>query len=126
MGLLDGGAARFFGELFTPLYARAQLRRITVLKGARGTVRRMPSVLPCRAAVDRATERMVATEGYTDTDRSIYILATSLAGTVTTDDEITLLEGPYSGSVFKLASPIDRDPAAAYWLARGMRGKAVA
>lgn len=124
MGLLDGGAARFFGEILSPLYLRADLRRVTVSKGARGAVVRTATVLACRASVDRATERMVATEGYTDTDRAIYILATSLAGNVATDDEITLLEGPYSGTAFKLASPIDRDPAGAYWLARGMRGRA--
>lgn len=124
MGLLDGGAARFFGEVLGPVYLPARLRAITVGKGARGAVRRDITERDCRAAVDGATERMVGTEGYTDTDRAIYILASSLEGDVNTDAEIEVLEGPYAGTIFKVASPVDRDPAGAYWLCRGMRGKA--
>ena len=119
MGLLDGTAA-FFGELFAGEYHAATVRANATTYTTGGDMRRGVTERECRAMVDRATERMVGTEGYTATDRAIYILAATLAGTVDTDCEITMTEGPYAGGRFKLASPIDRDPGAAYWLCRGV------
>ena len=126
MGLLDGGAAAAFGELLSPLYLPARLRSAATTYTEGGAIRRARAPRACRVQVDRATERMVGTEGYTDTDRSIYILASSVeggAGDIDTDADVEVLEGPYAGEIFKLAAPIDRDPAAAYVLARGVRKK---
>jgi hypothetical protein len=127
VGLLSGGAAALFGELFSSLYLRAVLVQRTESSSDLGKLRRSRTERNCLAQVDRCTERMVAAEGYTDTDRGIFILAASVGdGGVDTGCEIEMQEGPYAGQAFRLASPIDRDPAAAYWLARGARVKAAA
>lgn len=128
MGALSGGVAALFGELLGPIYLPATLRRVGNTYDTQGTLRRNGAARACRAQVDRATERMVATEGYTATDRGIYILAASLEGDepVDTDHEIEMLEGEYAGGIYRLASPIDRDPACAYWLCRGVAKKAAA
>lgn len=123
MGLLSGGAAALFGELFTPLYLPATISETTDTYDAKGTLRRGSSPRPCRAQVDRCTERMVQAEGYTDTDRAVYILSTSLEGDATTGQQVVVHEGEYAGTRWRLASPIDRDPCAAYWLARAVRVK---
>lgn len=128
MGLLTGGAAGLFGEILGPLYVDARLRRLGTTYGEGGKLRRTSVPLDCLVQIDRCTERMAGTEGYTDTDQAIYILSAPPAplespGDVNTDCEVEVLAGPYAGAVFKLASPIDRDPGAAYWLARGTRAK---
>lgn len=123
MGLLSGGAAALFGELLAPLYLAATLSDTTDSYDTKGTLRRGSTPRDCLAQVDRCTERMVQAEGYTDTDRAIYILATSLEGDAVTGQEIEVLEGDYAGTRWRLASPIDRDPATAYWLARAARVK---
>lgn len=121
--MLSGGAAALFGELLTPLYLPARLSRQSETYTRGGALRRGAEPEDCLAQVDRATERMVNTEGYTATDRAIYILATSLEGGMDTDCTIEILEGPYAGKVFAIASPVDRDPACAYWLCRGVAKK---
>jgi len=124
--LLAGGAAALFGEILAPLYLPAVLRRLGNTYDEGGKLRRGGAPANCLVQIDRCSERMVATEGYTDTDQAIYILASSLEGTVDTDCEVTPSAGPYAGVAFKLASPIDRDPATAYHLARGVRKKQAA
>lgn len=126
MGLLSGGAAALFGELFAPLYLPATVTSVTATYDEKGTLRRGTAPRDCLAQVDRCTERMVQAEGYTDTDRGVYILSASLEGGVDTDCEIVVLEGEYADTRWRLASPIDRDPAAAYWLARATRVKVAA
>lgn len=121
MGLLTGGAQKLFGEIFSPLYVAASIKIQTSAYDAQGKIRRSPVVRDCQVQVDRATEKMQAAEGFTITDRAIYVLVTSLSGEVDTDAELTVLEGPYAGARYKLAEPIERDPAAAYWLARGVK-----
>lgn len=125
MGLLDGGAAALFGEILAPLYLPA------VLYGTgentyseKGTLQRVGGDRPCLAQVSTCTEAMRAAEGYTDTDRGVFILATSLDGDALTGQEIVVSKGPYAGTRWRLASPIDRDPAGAYWRARAARVKA--
>lgn len=126
MSLLGGGVAALFGELFAPLYLPAHVYGTTETYGGNGKLRREQTDRPCRAQVDSCTERMVAAEGYTDTDRAIFILADTLEGGVDSDCEVVVDEGPYAGTRWRLATPIDRDPAGAYWRARGTRVKAAA
>lgn len=124
MGLLSGGAAALFGELLAPLYLPATLSDTTDSYDTKGTLRRGANApRDCLVQVDRCTERMTQAEGYTDTDRAMYILATSLEGDAVTGQEIEVHEGEYAGTKWRLAAPIDRDPATAYWLARGARVK---
>lgn len=124
MDLLSGGVKALFGELFAPLYLPAVIIDNAESYTTGGALRRSRDERACRAQVDRCTERMVAAEGYTDTDRAIFVLAATLEGELQTGSEITVLEGDYAGVPFRTASPIDRDPGAAYWLARGVRVKA--
>jgi hypothetical protein len=121
MNLINGAAA-MFGELLTPMYAAARLVRHDETYD-RGQLRREARGTDCRAQVDRATEKMMNAEGYTATDQGIYILSAGLEGGVESNAKLEILEGPYQGDVYRLALPIDRDPAGAYWLCRGVKEK---
>lgn len=123
MGLLDGGAAALFGEIFTPLYLPATVFAAATTHNDRGDPRRTLTERPCMAQVDRATERMRQQPDFAQTDRAAYILSTSLEGELTEGAEFVVLKGPYAGTRWKVADPIDRDPGAAYWLARLQLGK---
>ena len=120
MNLLGGGAAALFGEIFAPSYLAARIWVGATTYAPDGTMTRDETTADCLAQVDAATERMVQTEGYTTSDRALYVLAASYDGVLDTDCEIAVDEGPYAGTRWKVAAPIDRDPAAAYWLCRGV------
>lgn len=117
---MSGGAAALFGEVLSPLYLPATVSSASNAYDLEGEVQRTSADQDCRAQVDAATERMRAAEGYTTADRAIYILANTFAGEVTSDSEITMHAGPYAGTRWRLQAPIERDPAGAYWLARGV------
>lgn len=120
MSLLAGRAASLFGELFTPLYLPGRLFMVASAYGGDGSLTRTTTEKPCLVQVDAATERMIRTEGYTTTDRALYILRAGFNGSVDSDCEIAVDAGPYAGSRWKVATPIESDPAAAYWLCRGV------
>lgn len=127
MGLLDGGAAALFGEILSPIYLPATLTDTSgTTYTEKGGIVRGSQPRNCLAQVDNCTESMRAAEGYTDTDRGVFILATSLSGEATAGNELVVARGPYAGTRWRLASPIDRDPAGAYWRARASRVKAAA
>lgn len=123
MGLLDGGAAALFGEVMAPLYLAARVRVMATTYTATGDLQRVGTDLACLAQVDRATEAMRALPDAAATDRALYVLAASFAGTLVEGAEIEMLAGAYAGTTWRVADPIDRDPAAAYWLCRGVLGK---
>lgn len=123
MTLLGGGVAALFGEILAPVFLPAVLTTQEATYAPGGRLQRTPTLYSCRAQVDRCTERMVAADGYTTTDRAIYILASGLEAKVETGHLIEISEGPYAGSHWRLASPIERDAAAAYWLCRGVEEK---
>lgn len=118
VGLLRGGAKALFGELLTPLYLEAQLTARGSAYDGHGTMQITETVRPCRARVDSATERMRSADGFTETDRAISVLASSLDGTIDTDAELEVLEGDYAGKRFGIAS-VDRPPGGSYFLCRG-------
>jgi hypothetical protein len=123
VGLLDGGAAALFGEILNPTFLPATISggTTTATYDAGGRMQRARSdARTCQVQVDSATERMRQADGFTETDRAIYVLADSLEGDVDTDAEITVTAGPYAGATFRVAT-VDRDPAGAYWLCRGAR-----
>lgn len=120
--MLAGGAAALFGAIFSPLYLAGRVWTTATTYDARGEMQRaQASAADCRVQVDAATERMREAEGYSTTDRALYVLRSSFSGAFDSDCEITVDEGPYAGSRWKVAAPIESDPAAAYWLARGVR-----
>jgi len=121
VGILSGGGAALFGELFAPLYLRATVTQRVQTTDDRGNLRNEATDRPARVQVDAATERMRQSEGYTADDRALLVLAASLNGDLQTDCLVTVHEGPYQGATFRVASPVDRDPCAAYWSARGVR-----
>lgn len=123
-GILSGGAAALFGELFAPLYLPATVYSGAAAYDLEGEITRTSTSRSCRAQVDAATETMRAAEGFSATDRAIYILATSLDGALDSDAEVVVHEGPYAGTRWRLHAPIERDPAGAYWLARGVLPRA--
>lgn len=124
MGLLDGGAAALFSEIFKPLYLPASVYAAATTYNDRGDPQRTLTERECRAQVDRATERMRTLPDFAQTDRAVYVLADTLEGELVEGHEIVVHTGPYAGTRWKVADPIDRDPAAAYWLARAQLGKA--
>lgn len=127
MGLLDGGAAALFTQVMTPLYLPAIVYGAARVYDNFGRYTVGDDVeRSCRAQVDSATETMRAQPDYSDTDRAIYVLANTLGGDLSSDDEISVTAGPYAGSRWKVSQPIDRDPAGAYWRCRGVLGEAEA
>lgn len=125
MTLLGGDAAALFGELFSGEYVAGTLQRNADTYDARGNLTRGGSPIACRVQVDRVTERMTRDEGYTATDQAVYVLAKPGGGlpdvnALDTGAEITVGGGPYAGQRYKVGSPIERDPAGAYWLCRGV------
>lgn len=125
MGILDGGGAALFTRVFSPLYLPATVYRLATTYDGRGNMQRTETTHPCRAQVDSATDRMQRRPDYVTTDRAIYVLADTLDIYLDGDCEIVVTEGPYAGTRWKVAEPIERDPVCAYWLCRGSIGKAV-
>lgn len=126
MGLLDGGVAALFAEVFSPVYLPATVYAATTTHNTRGDVQRALAERPCRAQVDAATTTMQAQPDYASTDRAVYVLADTLESELLEGHEIVVQAGPYAGTRWKVAAPIDRDPAGSYWRARAVLGKAVA
>lgn len=124
MKMLAGGAAALFGELLGPLYLAGRIWSNATTYATDGSLSRAETPADCLVQVDAATERMVAAEGYTTSDRALYVLRASYAGAFNTDCEIAVDEGPYAGTRWKVAAPVDSDPGAAYWLCRGVLQKA--
>lgn len=120
MGLLNGGAAALFGEIMGGYYLPATLTPRTPTYALDGSITTGGGEATCLARVDSATERMRQADGFTQTDRAIFVLATSIDGEITSDHQIKILEGPYAGSTFNIATA-DRPPAGSYWLCRGTR-----
>lgn len=124
MGLLDGGVAALFGEVFGEVFLPALVYggSAAVTYDNKGTLRRnAPAARGCRIQVDSRTERWRAEPGFTAADVRVIILAASLEGTVEAGNIVEPLGGPYAGARFRLAAPIDRDPAGAGFTARGVQ-----
>lgn len=123
MGLLDGGAAALFAEIFTPLYLPATTFEMRETQNERGDPRRISTARPCRAQIDSATQTMRTQPDAAATDRAAYILAETLEGSVLEGHEFIAHAGAFAGTRWKVATPITRDPGAAYWLCRLVLGK---
>lgn len=124
MSLLGGGLQALFGEILGGAYLAGRVFAQATVYAPDGSFTRGVAAAACKLQVDEATEQMQAAEGYTSSDRAIYVLRSTYAGTLDTDAEIAVDEGPYAGTRWKVASPITSDPGAAYWLVRGVRQKA--
>lgn len=57
-----------------------------------------PTQRTCMAQVDTAGERMRAQDGFAEGDMSILVLASTLAGAISTDDRVEVLAGPHTGT----------------------------
>ncbi len=115
MTLLGGDVAALFGEIMAPMYLRATLRSVATVFDDRGGQTRTGADSAILVQVDAATQSMRAVDGFAATDRSLLVLSA-----VASDDQITVLEGPHAGSRWRVADPIDRDPAGAYWRCRAV------
>lgn len=120
VGLLKGGTKALFGELLGPLYCAATLTDKTAAYAGDGTLTRGTGDRSCLARVESASKAMRETPGYVATNRAIVILASSVEGDVTTDSQIEILEGDYTGAKFGIES-VDRPPGASYFLCRGSK-----
>ena len=116
MALLDGGLARLFGAALGGVYLPATLHRVTLVRARGGSTSESVVDVPCRAQVDRADEAMRGAAGATGRDMRILVLAASLAGTITSDDRISV-----GGQLYAI-SGVERDPAGAIFDLRGQRG----
>lgn len=114
--MLDGGLARLFGAVLGGVYRPATLHRVTQLRTRGGSTVETVVDLPCRAQLDVASEAMRAAAGATERDVRILVLASSLAGPITTADQISL-----SGQRYAIAA-VARDPAGASFDLRAQRG----
>lgn len=126
MGLLDGGGAALFAEIFSPLYLPATVFAMTTTTNNRGDPQRAEVERECRAQVDSATQSMREQPDFAVTDRAVYVLSETLEGALVEGHEIEVHSGPFAGTRWKVATPIDRDPVGAYWRARAVLGKVAA
>ena len=74
----------------------------------------------CQAQVDAATQAMRAADGFADGERRILVIASGLAGEITTDSRVEILAGPHGGEW--LVASVASDPFGTYWELRGRRG----
>jgi len=74
----------------------------------------------CSVQIDSAIQRIREAEGYVDTDVTLIVLASTLAGGLNTEARIEVLAGPHAG--VWMVSLIERDTVAAGWVGRGRRG----
>lgn len=106
------------------MYLPATVYAATTTHNARGDMQRALAERPCRAQVDGATETMRSQPDFAATDRALYVLADTLEGGLAEGHEAVVHTGPFAGTRWKVAAPIDRDPAGAYWRCRAVLGKA--
>jgi hypothetical protein len=78
-----------------------------------------PRYRECRAQVDGVTLRMREASGYVAQDVAIIVLADTLAGSLSTEAKVELLEGPHAGKWS--VELIEYDTAALGWSGRGRR-----
>ncbi len=74
----------------------------------------------CSVQIDVATTAMRATEAFVDTDVRFIVLSATLAGPLSTDAEVEVLAGPFTG--MWSVSSLERDPVAAGYVGVGRRG----
>lgn len=118
MGLMDGGLSRIFGAAFGGLYLSATLHRaVPAIRDAGGTVTNPGGFtdLPCRAQLEAQTEAPGVREDAVDQAQRIFVLAASITGTITPDDQITV-----AGQRYQVVR-VDRDPGQTYFDLRGRR-----
>lgn len=125
MTFLEGDGAALFGELFGGDYVAAILYRETDTYDDEGDLSRAEGGTECRVQIDRTTEAMRLAEGYTSTDVAVYVLARpaglAVIDLLDTGCEIEIYgDGPHAGERYKIGGPVERDPAGAYWLGRGI------
>lgn len=77
-----------------------------------------PIAKTCSVQIDAATEAM-RSEGFTDGDMRLLVLAATLDGDMDTDARVEVLAGPHVGTW--LVASVERDPAGIYWQCRGRR-----
>lgn len=118
MSLMGGGLARIFGAAFGSLYLPATLHRaVPAVRDAGGTVTNPGGFtnLDCRAQLEAQSEGTGVREDAVDTEQRIFVLAASITGEVTADDQITV-----AGHRYQVVR-VDRDPGQTYFDLRGRR-----
>lgn len=121
VGLLDGGIEALFGAAFSGLYPDGTLHR----EGTEPTYDEEGNItgyeaggdLPCKVQRDKCTYGMVRSEGYSEGDTALIILAAQLNGVeITTDMQAT--DG--AGKRWMIASA-ELDAASSHWICRGSK-----
>lgn len=117
MGLLDGGLAGIFGAAFGRLYLPATLHRaVPVVRDAGGTVTSGGFTdVSCRAQLEAVAEGFGVRQDVVDTEQRVFVLATSITGVITADDQVTV-----AGQRYQVVS-VDRDPGQTYFDLRARR-----
>ena len=117
MALLNGGIANIFGAALSGLYLPATLHKPGeyATDGDGNVLPAVPTDVACRAQVDAATYTMRQSEGYSEGDMRIIVLAAGLGGPVTTDDQISV-----AGQRWMIGSA-EMDAAASHWVCRGRK-----
>ncbi len=115
---MDGGLAGIFGAAFGPMYLPATLHRATpAVRDAGGTVTNPGGFtdIACRAQLEAQTEGPGVREDAVDLAQRIFVLAASITGVITPDDQITV-----AGQRYQVVR-VDRDPGQTYFDLRGRR-----
>lgn len=120
--LLDGGLAAVFGAAFGSVYLPGKVHAPaapvfdeggSIVPGA------APTEFDCRVQPDKVSERMRATDGYTDKDIALIVLTSGLGTAIDTDCRIEVLSGMHSG--LWMIDMADLDAAGSHYMCRGRR-----
>lgn len=116
MGLLDGGIQAVFGAAFSGLYLDGTLHRdlTTPIYDGKGSIVGYAGGgdVAVKVQVDGATYAMRQSEGYSEGDVRVIVLARGIPA-ITADMELTARDVRY-----KIAS-VEIDPAASHYICRG-------
>lgn len=106
-----------FGRILTSMYEPAQLEtwgRSSVRDTQTGEFPyTMQSSTSVRVQRDTCTEQQRAADGYTSSDVRFLVLQSGVSVVLDSDSRLV-----YRGETYRVFTPIDQDPARAYWDAR--------
>lgn len=114
------GLASTIGKALTAVFFSATLTRSVagVSIDPADPVASTATSYSCRALIDEFSLEYKASGTVDAEDRSVLILASTLAVAPISGDVLTINEGPLSGERFQII-PIGTDPARAVWTCRG-------
>lgn len=114
-GLLTGGIAALFSDVFGSIYLDCRIRRVTRATDGVGDITETSATKSAKVQVDAVTEAQRLEAGYAGSDVRLIILGCG-QGEINSGDVLTVC-----GTDYKLGPVLTEDPAKSHIVARGIR-----